>query len=179
MAQAAAGRRARVDSTSGGGRKAAVTMVGTKAQRFASSAVVGALAGLMGTAVMTVTSTVEARLRGREPSAAPAEAAGKLLGVEPVDEAGRARFSRIVHYGYGTAWGAAHGMLAAAGLPPLAVWAVHFGLVWGGELVMLPALSVAPPAREWGAVELAVDAGHHLAYTAATSAAYRALNRSG
>jgi hypothetical protein len=41
--------------------------------------------------------------------------------------------------------------------------------------VMLPALGVAPPAWEWGAAEVGIDALHHAVYTIATSAAYEAL----
>jgi hypothetical protein len=42
----------------------------------------GLMAGFIGTAVMTVSSTVEARLRGRPPSTAPARATAKVLGIE-------------------------------------------------------------------------------------------------
>ena len=38
-------------------------------------------AGAGGTAAMTVSSRLEAELRGREPSDAPARAAGKVLGA--------------------------------------------------------------------------------------------------
>lgn len=43
---------------------------------------------------------------------------------------------------------------------------------------MLPALGVAPPVREWGAKELAVDAFHPSVYVAGTNAAYLLLDRS-
>ena len=66
----------------------------------------GLFAGVTGTAVMTVSSTLEMKLRDRPASSAPAKAAEKVLGVEPVDEAAEARFSNLVHWGYGTAWGA-------------------------------------------------------------------------
>ena len=69
----------------------------------------GLFAGVAGTAAMTVSSTLEAKLRGRGASTAPAQAAAKVLGVEPVDEETMARFSNIVHWGYGTAWGGVRG----------------------------------------------------------------------
>ena len=53
----------------------------------------------------------------------------------------------------------------------------HYGAVWGSELVMLPALEVAPPLKEWERTELAIDAWHHLVYATATSIAYAALDR--
>lgn len=43
----------------------------------------GLLAGLVGTVAMTLSSTAEAKLRGRGSSSAPADAAAKVLGVEP------------------------------------------------------------------------------------------------
>jgi len=71
--------------------------------------------------------------------------------------------------------GACRALLDAAGLSPVAATAAHGGALWGSEQVMLPALRVAPPLWEWGAVEVAIDALHHVVYTAAASVAYEAL----
>lgn len=49
--------------------------------------------------------------------------------------------------------------------------------MWGNELVLLPALEVAPPLGEWGSTELAIDAFHHGVYAIATSLAYGFLDR--
>jgi hypothetical protein len=46
----------------------------------------GLFAGVAGTAMMTVSSTLEMKLSGRGPSQTPAEAAKKVLKVEPEDE---------------------------------------------------------------------------------------------
>jgi len=100
-----------------------------------------------------------------------------VLGVEPVDEEAQARFSNLVHWGYGTAWGGVRGLIAAAGLSGTTATGVHLGMVWGSEQVMLPALEVAPPLTEWGAKEIAVDALHHVVYVVATGAAYSLLDR--
>lgn len=137
----------------------------------------GLFAGVAGTAAMTVSSTLEMKVRGRPASNAPADAAGKVLGVEPKDERGEARFATLVHWGYGTGWGAVRGLVGAAGLKGPAAAAAHFGAVWSSEQVMLPALDVAPPFWTWGAKEASIDAFHHLVYAAATSAAYAALDR--
>ncbi|WP_159943300.1 hypothetical protein [Nocardiopsis sp. FR6] len=138
----------------------------------------GLLAGLAGTAAMTVSSTAEARLRGRGGSSAPADAAGRVLGVRPSDDAGEQRFATAVHWGYGTAWGAVRGLLGAAGLHGPAAAAAHLALVWGGEQVALPATGTSPPFWDWGAKEVAVDLLHHAVYACATSAAYEWLDRS-
>ncbi len=135
----------------------------------------GLFAGAVGTAAMTLSSTWEMKLRGRAGSSAPADAACKVLRVEPVDEAAKARFSTLVHWGYGTGWGGVRGLLAGIGLGGRSATTIHFAAVWGGGLVMLPALDVAPPASETEARELAIDAFHHLVYAVATGLAYRAL----
>lgn len=137
----------------------------------------GLFAGVLGTAAMTVSSTAEMKIRGRPASNAPAVAAGKVLGVEPKDEEGEARFSTLVHWGYGTGWGAVRGLVGTAGLEGPAAAAAHFGAVWGAEQVMLPALDVAPPFWTWGAKEVGIDAFHHLVYATATSVAYSVLDR--
>ena len=137
----------------------------------------GIFAGVGGTAAMTISSTIEMKARGRPASSTPALAAAKVLGVEPVDEEAKARFSNLVHWGYGSAWGGARGLLAAAGLSGPAATAVHLGAVWGSEQVMLPALGVTPPLTEWGVKEVAIDALHHLVYAGATGVAYALLDR--
>jgi hypothetical protein len=137
----------------------------------------GLFAGVAGTAAMTISSTLEAKLRGRGASTAPAQAAAKVLGVEPIDEEAMARFSNIVHWGYGTAWGGVRGLLTAAGLSGPASTAAHLGLLWGSEQVMLPVLEVAPPLPEMGLKEAGIDALHHLVYAAATGMAYSLLDR--
>lgn len=135
----------------------------------------GLLAGAIGTAAMTVSSTAEMKMRGRGGSSAPSDAAGKVLGVQPRNPAGEARFANVAHWGYGTALGAIRGLLDVAGLDGTDALAAHFAAVYGSEQVILPALDVAPPLWEWGITEVAIDAFHHGVYAVATSAAYTAI----
>jgi hypothetical protein len=136
----------------------------------------GLVAGAIGTAAMTVSSTLEQKARGREASTAPADAAMKALGIEGFcDDGARSRFSNLVHWGYGTGWGVPRALLHHAGLGTTGATAAHGAALWGSEQVMLPALGVAPPLWEWGAAEVAIDAGHHLVYAVATAVAYEAL----
>jgi hypothetical protein len=135
----------------------------------------GIVAGVAGTAAMTVSSTLEAKLRGRAFSTAPAKAAQKLLGIESfTTPAAEARFSNLVHWGYGTGWGVARAVLGHV-LPPKAADAAHFAAVWGGALVMLPALEVAPPVWEWDGADVGIDVFHHTVYAAATGIAFEKL----
>lgn len=144
---------------------------------IASAVGKGLFAGAAGTVAMTVSSTLEARLRGRGSSTAPADAAGKVLGVQPRDEAGAARFSNVVHWSYGTSWGAVRGLLHSAGFGSVQATAMHFGAVWGGAQVMLPALDVAPPPWKSPPEELLIDAFHHAVYAIGTAVAFAALER--
>src|SRR4051794_31759622 len=104
-------------------------------RRIANDVGAGLFAGAADTAAMTASSSLEARLTGRGASSAPADAAGKVLGVQPRDPEGAARFSTVVHWSYGTAWGAAR------------------GLIVGG-----------PPPWQQTPQALATDAFHHLVY---------------
>jgi hypothetical protein len=132
----------------------------------------GLVAGLAGTAAMTVSSTIEAKVRRRQASSAPARAAEKALGIEKFESNGaEQRFRTLVHWAYGTGWGAVRGLLRAAGASPQAATAGHFAAIWGSAQVTLPVLDVAPPITMWGGKEIAIDAWHHLVYTAATAAA--------
>ena len=137
----------------------------------------GVAAGIAGTAAMTVSSTVEARLRGRPASTAPARAAQKVLGIEEfASEEAQERFSTAVHWGYGTGWGVARALLGALGLSPAVAAPTHRAAMWGGALAMLPALGVTPPPTQWGREEVAIDLFHHLVYEGSTSLAYELLD---
>src|ERR671912_1515239 len=138
----------------------------------------GLFADVAGTAAMTVSSTLEMKLSGRGASQTPAETAEKVLKVEPEDEGAEARFSNLVHWGYGTGWGGVRGLLASTGLPGPLATAAHLGFVWGAEQVVLPALDVSAPVFKYGGKATATDLLHHTVYAAATGLAYSYLDRS-
>jgi hypothetical protein len=140
----------------------------------------GLVAGFVGTAAMTVSSTVEARLRGRASSSAPARATAKVLGIaEFEDDTAKARFNDLSHWGFGTGWGVVRGFLGASPLPAASATALHGAAVWGNSQVMLPALEIAPPSVFWPKEEIAVDALHHAVYAVATGIAYELLDGAG
>ena len=116
----------------------------------------GLFAGAAGTAAMTVSSTLESKLRDRDPSSTPADAAGKVPGVRPRDPEGQARFSTVVHWAYGTNWGAVRGLLGSLGLKG--------------------APAAAPPVWDSPPAEAAIDAFHHAVYATATGMAYSLLD---
>jgi uncharacterized membrane protein YagU involved in acid resistance len=126
---------------------------------------------------MTVSSTVEAKLRGRAFSTAPARAAQRVLGIKEFESPRDvARFSDLVHWGYGTGWGVVRALLGEVGLGSRLATPAHFGALWGSELVILPSLDVAPPAYLWPKQEVAIDVFHHLVYALTTGVAYELLD---
>ena len=136
----------------------------------------GLVAGFLGTAAMTVSSTIEARLRHRAASTAPARATAKALGIREFDsDLARARFNDLSHWGYGTGWGVVRGLLGAGGLSGPRATAAHGAAIWGSAAVTLPALDVAPPFIFWGRREVAIDLFHHTVYALATGAAYELI----
>lgn len=140
----------------------------------------GLAAGIFGTAAMTISSTLEARLRGREDSTAPGKVGGKVLHVKPVDEEGEKRLSMAMHWEYGINWGFMLPVLDLIGIR--GVWAgalAQFAAVWGTSLVLLPNAKVAPPITEWEPEEIAIDILHHALYALAASAAYSAFRGEG
>jgi hypothetical protein len=148
--------------------------------RVASDIGKGLVAGFLGTAAMTASSTLEARLRGRAASSAPARATAKVLGIKEFeDDIAKARFSDLSHWGYGTGWGVVRGLLDAIGLSPKAATVAHGAAVYGAAQVTLPALEVAPPAVFWPKEEIAIDAFHHAVYAAATGLAYELIAANG
>ena len=144
---------------------------------IASSIGKGLVAGLAGTAAMTVSSSLEARIRHRAASSAPARATAKVLGIKEFeDDIAAARFNDLSHWGYGTVWGVVRGLLGATGLSPKAATATHGAAVWGSAAVTLPALEVAPPFVFWGRKEVAIDLWHHAVYATATGLAYTLID---
>lgn len=148
-----------------------------KPGRVAAAAGVGLAAGLAGTAAMTLSSTAEMKIRGRPPSSAPVRAASKVLGVRPTGEKEAKRFGTLVHWVYGTGWGAVRGILASAGLPGVTATAAHLGLLWGTEQLTLPMLAAAPPPTRQSLKDLAISGWHDLVYAGTTGAVYELLAR--
>ena len=137
----------------------------------------GLVAGFVGTAAMTVSSSLEAKLRGRQASSAPARATAKVLGIKEFEDGiAAARFNDLSHWGYGTGWGVVRGLLAATGMSPRAATAAHGAAIYGAAQVTLPALEIAPPVVFWAKEEIAIDAFHHVVYAASSGLAYELLN---
>src|SRR5947209_1412757 len=113
-----------------------------KAGNVAAALGRGLVAGLAGTVAITISQAIEMKLRHRPPSTTPADAADKVLGVEPTDEKKKERFANLVHFAYGTAWGGVRGLLDVLGLKGPAAMGAHYAAVSTTAMTMLPALKV-------------------------------------
>lgn len=138
---------------------------------------IGVMAGIAGTAAITVSQIIEMKADGREPSTAPVDAVTQVLDVAPTAEEQKAKVSQQIHWAYGTAWGVARGLIAFAGLKGWKATAVHFAAIWGTEMVMLPALDIAPPVTEEDAKTISIDGLHHAVYAVAAGLAFDAIAR--
>lgn len=138
----------------------------------------GIFAGLAGTAAITASQAAEMFLTGRKPSDSPAQAAQKVLKIQPQDEKARARLVQLVHWVYGTSWGLFRALLGAMGIRGAPATFLHWAAIQQGADTLLPALKIAPPVAEWDRKQLAVELGHHFVYALAAGAAFDALENS-
>lgn len=135
---------------------------------------VGIIAGLAGTVAITLSQMIEMKITGRKPSTAPADAASKVLDIQP--KAGKKEsFSNEVHWAYGTLWGIVRGMLNTCGIRGWAATGVHCTAILGTGLVIEPALKVAPPLKEWKPKDIDIDTIHHIVYAVAAGLVFDAI----
>jgi hypothetical protein len=136
---------------------------------------IGLLAGIAGTAAITISQLIEMKLDGRKPSEAPLKAVAKVLHVKPSNKEKKETLSQQIHWTYGTSWGIARGLVSLTGLKGLPATLVHFAAIWGSALIMLPTLKIAPPVTEEKPRAIAIDALHHAVYATATGLAFEAM----
>lgn len=167
--------------------------------KVASTLGKGLAAGLAGTLAITVSQMIEMKLTNRGMSDAPAKVGGDVLGVEPKGEAelekrkadhssngvhevedkvafNKDKFSQLMHFGYGTGWGEARGIMDLIGIRGLLASLLHFGAVWGTALVMLPAKNAAQPVTKWPPKQIVIDVIHHAVYALAAGVMYDAMS---
>lgn len=159
----------------------------------------GLIAGFAGTVAITISQMIEMSITKRGMSDAPAKVGGKALGVEPRGKAklekekanandnqapddleekvetNKEQFEQLMHWSYGTSWGAARSALDLADIRGVRASVIHFGAIWGAAQIMLPANNAAKPITEWSGKQIAVDLLHHAVYAFAAGAVYDAM----
>ncbi len=133
---------------------------GRQDSRF-SAAVKGAIAGLAGTAIISVGLQVGPKLleqagalpagsaNAEQPTEKLAEGvAERTLDTELSDNT-KAAAGQAIHWGYGTLWGAIYGVAQhELKLPAPLAGALFGGVIGGVASTVVPALNVAPPPTE-------------------------------
>lgn len=159
----------------------------------------GLAAGLLGTAAMTGWQLLAAKLQSSgadadgssapsseaavdpwEQASAPAKLAKRVLeGVFLVDEVQASKIgllTEVMHWGYGTAWGAAYGILAGTAGRSTVRGGLAFGLgVWTSSYVELVPLGLYEPPWKYPPKVIGLDVSYHLVYGTGTAVAYRLL----
>lgn len=147
------------------------------ATRVAGAIGKGIVAGLIGTAAMTIAQMIEMQVTGRSSSDTPYKAAKKLFGVKAEDDDSKETISNLMHVVYGSTWGIPRALMAEFGFGGMAGTLTHFGAVWGTEITLMPSLDVMEPVTEWKPKAISEDIMFHSIYAAATGLAADALVR--
>ena len=118
---------------------------------------------------------------GWETAPAPGQVAKRVLeGFTQRKLPGRSAWitSTIAHWAYGSAAGAAYGILAGSLPTPHPRYGLPLGAaVFAGDYIALPAAGLYQPIWEYDAETLAWDLGAHLAYGAGTGITFWLLAR--
>jgi hypothetical protein len=147
----------------------------------------GLAAGLVGTSWMTAYQELVAKLQGGsgggdggdpwESAPAPAKVARKLLGVVGVEAKPDwiPVLTNVMHWGYGTTWGAAYGLVAGDRRAAFRDGALLGAGVWAASYAQLVPMGIYEPPWEYPPTTLATDLSYHLVYGVGVAAAYDAL----
>ncbi|GAA2702062.1 hypothetical protein [Nonomuraea recticatena] len=135
----------------------------------------GMVAGLVGTAVMTVGEKLEQRLSGRPDSHVPARTLERLMGLPERPRRQPRALNLAMHYGQGALLGILRSLMAQVGLR--GAWAsTMFSMVrLTNDQILENATGVGAPPTTWPRGELAVDLLHKTVYGFATGAVSDAL----
>lgn len=156
----------------------------------------GLLAGVAGTAAMTAWQELSAKLQSSEgedgtsseekakdpweEASAPAKVGRRIIeGVfhkeVSADQIGT--LTNVMHWGYGTTWGAVYGLLAGTAGRSSATGGLVFGTgVWLSSYAELVPMGLYEPPTEYEPKELAMDLSYHLVYGTATALAFAAVS---
>jgi len=86
--------------------------------------------------------------------------------------------SAVMHWAYGSVWGAAYGVLAGSLHRPAPLYGLPFaGVVWASGYVVLPEAGLYKPIWDYDAKVLASDLTAHLGYGTGTGLTFWLLAR--
>ena len=128
----------------------------------------GAVAGLLGVAVMTAAEKVEQQVTHRPNSYVPARALLSLLGRRPAPDATPPAWNHAMHWGTGAALGALRGVWAVTGMRGPRASLAHTVVRLAVDQTIENATGVGAPPHTWPPREQVVDVVHKAAYSLAT-----------
>jgi hypothetical protein len=139
-----------------------------RGSQLARASALGAAAGLVGVAVMTVGEKMEQAWTKRPDSFVPARALLTLLGRHPGDDEQPPVWNHVMHWGTGALLGALRGVWSVTGVRgPLAnTW--HTATRLAFDQTVENATGVGAPPTSWPASEQAVDVFHKAVYSVVT-----------
>lgn len=137
----------------------------------------GLIAGLAGTAAITLSQYIENKINHKEANFAPADAAGKALGIEASERENRKKLSREVHWTYGTLWGVARGLLSLAHIKKSPATILHLGAIYYTALTIQPDFEVRPPVTDWSKRDILMDGFHHAVYAVVAGLVFDAIDQ--
>lgn len=128
------------------------------------SAAYGILAGLAGTAAMTLGEKLEQTLTGRPNSYVPAETLGRLVGTTPSSSSEKLTLNWSMHWGQGILLGAIRGLMAEGGLrgPVGSFLFMNFRLL--NDQILENATGAGAPPWTWPVDEQVIDLLHKGVY---------------
>lgn len=155
----------------------------------------GIAAGAAGTAAMTAHQHLRQRLSNSlsddehaEPddpwqsAPAPAQVGKRLIEKlfrKPVPASAIPLLTQVMHWSYGTTWGAAYAIVRAS-LPGSRPWKLGSGFgmtVWASSYAQLVPAGIYKPPWQYPPGSIADEIGYHLTYGTVTAFAYDALAR--
>ena len=130
----------------------------------------GVIAGVVGTAVMTVSEKLEQRLTGRPNSFIPAHTLERMLGLKTEPDDQRQWLQWVAHWGVGILPAALRGVMAEGGMRGPLASAMFFVTRVTTDETMENVTGVGKPPWSWPTKLGAVDLGHKAVYAFATGA---------
>jgi hypothetical protein len=128
----------------------------------------GAVAGLLGVAVMTVGEKVEQSATHRPDSYVPGRTLLTLLGRHPGNADRPVGWNHAMHWGTGALLGALRGVWAAIGLRGPRAHLAHTAVRLSFDQTLENATGCGAPPRTWPRREEAWDTAHKAVYSLAT-----------
>lgn len=145
-----------------------------KALRSAGTGIgVGILAGIAGTAAITLSQTIEMKITNRKARNGPVKAVEKTLNIH-AQEGHTEQMNQQIHWVYGTSWGIVRGLLGITGLNKWVATLIHYTAITSTGMAMAP-LEDEEPVSSWDAKTIALDLMHHAVYALAAGFVFDAI----